>query len=242
MIDYINLADDLALWIRDKVGQAKAKGVVYGLSGGIDSAVVAGLAKKAFPQTSLGLMMPCHSDPQDLEDASLVAQALDLQTEIVDLTQAYDSLLASFPLDGTHIAKTNIKPRLRMTSLYYYGQSLSYLVLGGTNKSEYFIGYFTKHGDSGVDMMPIGGLTKRQVYKLGAVLNIPDKIIEKAPSAGLYKGQTDEDDLGFSYAYLDEKIENRSWTDSDLDQRILAMHKNSKHKYDRPLIYKREDD
>lgn len=232
----------MSKWLRKTVESAGAKGVVYGLSGGIDSAVVGAISKMAFGDKSLGLMLPCHSDPQDLKDGRLVAESLGLKTDIVDLGPAYDELIKNSIIDSNLDARSNLKPRLRTSCLYYYGQTLSYMVLGGTNKSEYFIGYFTKYGDSGVDIMPIADFTKTEIYKLARVLNIPDKIINKPPSAGLFEGQTDEDDLGFSYEYLDDKIINDSWDSSNLDQRILKLHENSKHKYQPPIIYRKEEE
>lgn len=216
-------------WIKETVMGAGAKGLVFGLSGGIDSAVVAGLAMLAFPETSLGLIMPCESLDEDEEDALLVANALGLPTEKVDLTNTYRELIkASF--DSEHkMAKANIKPRLRMTTLYYYAQSLNRLVAGGSNKSELYLGYYTKHGDSGVDMLLISDLVKEEVFELAEELKIPKKIIDKKPSAGLWKGQTDEDEMGFRYKDIDGFLRGEDVPEEAL-KKITRLHSISHHK------------
>lgn len=226
--------EDLVMWLKNKVGDAGADGLIFGLSGGIDSAVMAGLAKLAFPNNSLGLIMPCHSDDRDEEDAILVADALKLETLKVDLTQTYDTLLASCSLDKNNsLAKSNIKPRLRMTSLYYYGQSLNYLVAGPTNKSEFITGYYTKHGDSGVDILPLVDFIKSEIYELAEALNIPKKIIERVPSAGLWEDQSDEEEMGFSYESLEKYIKGEE-LDDRLREKIDSMYRRSSHKRSYP--------
>ncbi|MDO5028385.1 MAG: NAD(+) synthase [Bacillota bacterium] len=229
----------LVNWLRKKVLDAGCQGLVFGLSGGVDSAVVAALSKLAFPETSLGLIMPCHSKEEDEEDARLVAKALDLKVEKVDLGPTYDTLINSSRPFSHDLAKSNIKPRLRMTSLYYYGQSKNYLVLGPSNKSEYYVGYFTKHGDSGCDLFVLADFTKDQVYDLARALKIPKKIIDKKPSAGLVAGQSDEDDLGFSYDVLDAYI-NGHQIESKYKTIIDKMHNNTKHKRTMPEIFKKD--
>ncbi|NLJ78908.1 MAG: NAD(+) synthase, partial [Tissierellia bacterium] len=146
MKDIERYCDELVEWMRFKVLDAKGRGVVFGLSGGIDSAVVAGISKLAFPETALGVIMPCNSNPIDEEDALLVAERLDLKTRTVDLSETYNVLTKELQIqDGSSMAASNIKPRLRMTTLYYLAQSNGYLVLGCSNKSEFTVGYFTKH-------------------------------------------------------------------------------------------------
>lgn len=202
------LASKLVEWLRTQVEQAGCKGVVFGLSGGIDSAVVAGLAKRAFPEQALGVIMPCHSNPDDAAHALICAEAFDLPVATVDLSNAFDSLSEALPVSGDapRMAVANLKPRMRMTTLYYYASLRQALVLGTSNRSELTIGYFTKYGDGGVDLMPIAGLVKQQVRELAAILGVPQVIINKAPSAGLWEGQTDENEMGLSYAELDHYI------------------------------------
>jgi NAD+ synthase len=218
-------ATEIAGWLRERVTEAGARGLVVGLSGGIDSAVVAGLCQLAMPDQVVGVLLPCHGDLQDDVDARLVADHLRLPAVRIDLAPAYDALtaglqaaLAQLPAhrpraDTTddagaadRMALANVKPRLRMTSLYYLANSLHYLVAGTGNSCELTIGYFTKYGDGGVDVLPIGDLLKSGVRALALDLGIPDTVLDKPPSAGLWPGQTDEADMGFSYAELERYL------------------------------------
>jgi len=204
----MKLSDSISLWIKQKVENAGAKGVVLGLSGGIDSAVVAALAKKAVGIGNvLCLILPIKSNPQDEVDATLVAKSLGLSINFLNIEPMYNI----FPFLDTRqgLASSNLKARLRMCTIYYYANYYNYLVLGTGNKSEISIGYFTKYGDGGCDLLPIGDLTKTRVYKLAKELKIPAKIIKKAPSAGLWEGQTDEGEMGFTYKELDAFIDNK---------------------------------
>ncbi len=135
------------------------------------------------------------------------------------------------------MALANIKPRLRMTTLYYYAQNLGYLVLGPSNKSEFTVGYFTKHGDSGVDLLPIASFTKTQVRDLARELKIPNIIIEKPPTAGLWENQTDEKEMGFGYDVLDKYIETKTGPE-DIVEKIEHMNRISEHKRNMPPIFK----
>lgn len=190
--------EKIVSWMREIVKGAKAEGLVFGLSGGIDSAVVAGLAKLAFPETSLGIIMPCYSDPIDEKHGILVARALDLQVKKVDLSRTFDVLFSSIDEENKNkMAKINLKPRLRMTTLHYFAQNNNYLVAGSTNKSEFVVGYFTKYGDSGVDLLPLASFVKSEIRELARRLNIPEIIIEKPPTAGLWSNQNDEEKSRF---------------------------------------------
>ncbi|HZK33521.1 MAG TPA: NAD(+) synthase [Tissierellaceae bacterium] len=229
---------ELVKWIQEKVNDAGAKGVVFGLSGGIDSAVIAGIAKKAFPDNSLGITMPCHSDKEDEEHGNLVAEALDLKIRRVNLSDSFDTLLEAIDDENQQkLAVSNIKPRLRMTTLYYYAQSNNYLVLGPTNKSEFKVGYFTKHGDSGVDLLPLVSFVKSEIRDLARYLNIPSIVIEKPPTAGLWENQTDEEEMGFSYEVLDNYIKTGRGPDEIL-RKIDRMDNRSQHKKEYPPIFK----
>jgi len=199
------LADRISAWMAAQVRQAGAQGLVVGLSGGVDSAVVAVLGQRAVGDDLLGVLMPCHSLPEDGELAGLLARTFGLPTLTVDLTPVYDSLLASLP-PGSALARANLKPRLRMTTLYYLANERNYLVAGTGNRSELMMGYFTKYGDSGVDMLPLGGLLKTQVWELARALGVPEAIVNRAPSAGLWPGQTDEGEMGITYAVLDRTL------------------------------------
>jgi NAD+ synthase len=218
-------ATDLSDWIRDQVNAAGARGIVVGLSGGVDSAVVLRLAQLAMPDQVVGVLMPCHSEPRDEADARMVAEHFKVAAVRVDLAPVYDRLgsdlksaMSHMPQGIAPIAATdridprarvplaNIKPRLRMSVLYYVANSLHYLVAGTGNRSELLIGYFTKYGDGGVDILPIGHLLKSEVHALAKSLDVPASIIEKPPSAGLWLGQTDEAEMGFSYADLESYL------------------------------------
>lgn len=237
MKDIDIICKELVNWIQEKVRNAGAKGVVFGLSGGVDSAVIAGIAKKAFPDNSLGIIMPCHSDKLDEDHGILVANALNLETTKVDLTNSFDILLIAMPEKSQNkLAVSNIKPRLRMTTLYYYAQSNNYLVLGSSNKSEFTVGYFTKHGDSGVDLLPLASFVKSEIYDLARYLSIPKIIIEKPPTAGLWKNQTDEKEMGFSYDVLDKYIITGQGPD-EIVKKIDKMDRRSQHKRKYPPIF-----
>jgi NAD+ synthase len=205
------LAQKLASWIREVVSQAMGKGVVVGMSGGVDSSVVVALCKRVFPEVTLGVIMPCHSSKIDREHAELVAARFHIPVKVVVLDEVFDGLIKALPDDGydaaaRKVAENNIKPRLRMVTLYYFANRLDYLVVGSSNRSELSVGYFTKHGDGGSDLMPLGGLVKSQVLDLARYLDIPREIIDKPPAAGLWEGQTDEMEMGLTYAELDHYL------------------------------------
>jgi NAD+ synthase len=229
-----DLAQRLVSWIKERAEQANCGGVVFGLSGGIDSAVVGVICRRAFPKNSLGVMMPCHSSKEDLEDALAVAQQFAVPTVTVTLDEVFDCLLKALPDlkcdDKTKkLAEANLKPRLRMSTLYYLANRLNYLVVGTSNKSEIAVGYFTKYGDGGVDIMPLANLLKRDVNELARHLGIPKKLIEKAPSAGLWPGQTDEGEMGVTYKELDQYLASGQATDK-VRQKMDAMARASAHK------------
>ena len=228
------LAQKLTLWIDETVIAAGGKGVVFGLSGGIDSSVVAGLCKDAFPGACLGVIMPCYSDRLDQEHAELVAGTFHIPTKVVKLDGVFDSLLKVLADNGYDVAtkklsEANLKPRLRMLTLYYFANRLNYLVVGSSNRCELFIGYFSKYGDGGVDMMPLGNLVKSQVNDLAVYLRVPKAIIDKPPSAGLWSGQTDEEEMGLTYNELDHYLLTGE-AESEVKQRIELLKKRSNHK------------
>ncbi|MGI6363843.1 MAG: NAD(+) synthase [Bacillota bacterium] len=238
MVDYQEVTAKIVAWLKEKVSAAGAKGCVLGLSGGIDSAVVAALAQKAYPQDTLAVILPVESSPEDVEDAWLVARHLGLRAVEINLESVYHSFLAAFNTRepaGADLAAANIKPRLRMAALYYLAAKSNCLVVGTGNKSEIITGFFTKYGDAGVDLEPIGALVKHQVWELARFLQLPEKIIEKRPSAGLMPGLTDEDELGFSYRQLDEYILSGT-TDADAVEKIERAVLRSRHKQEMPPV------
>jgi NAD+ synthase len=241
---------ELADWLRQRVAASGANGIVVGLSGGVDSAVVLRLAQMAAPDHVVGVLLPCHSDPHDETDAKLVADLFNVRVIRIDLASAYDRLAADLksgmsrlspaqipttPSDSTDIRArvplANIKPRLRMSSLYYIANVLNYLVAGTGNRSELTIGYFTKYGDGGVDLLPIGHLLKSEVRALARALEVPASIIDKPPSAGLWLGQTDEEEMGFTYADLESYLTDGPEAVSPaLAMRIERLVRASEHK------------
>lgn len=233
----MGLADDIVNWIRAEVEEAAAEGIVLGLSGGVDSAVVAALSKKALGENLLGLIMPCQSEPEDEEDANLIASHLGIKTEQIDLETVFKEFLRILP-SGNRLAQANLKPRLRMITLYYFANKCNYLVAGTGNRSEIAVGYFTKYGDGGVDILPLGGLLKSEVRRLAGDLGIPKRIIEKAPSAGLWPDQTDEGEMGISYDELDKTIDVLESGKRDESNPLLVMVENlvrrSSHKRSPP--------
>ncbi|MBA7669066.1 NH(3)-dependent NAD(+) synthetase [subsurface metagenome] len=228
------IADKLISWIRDKVSSSGCKGVVVGLSGGLDSSVLAVLCHRAFPQSMLGVLMPCYSNQEDTEHAHAVATKFSIPTKTVILDTVFDALLKALPGDGVdptvnQIAKANLKARLRMLTLYYFANSLNYMVAGSGNRSELSVGYFTKYGDGGADILPLGNLVKGQVKELAGFLAIPQEIIDKPPSAGLWEGQTDEGELGLSYEELDRYLLSGE-ASAELRAKIESMIAASDHK------------
>jgi len=229
------MKNKIVSWIKKQVKLSGAKGIVLGLSGGIDSAVVSALCKEAVGKDKLlVLFMPCNSNPRDLKDARLVAAKLKLKSELVDLSCVYNNFLKVLPPAGG-LALGNLKPRLRMSTLYYFANKLNYLVCGTGNKSELLVGYFTKYGDGGVDILPIADLFKRQVRKLAEELKIPQGIITKPPTAGLWQGQTDEGEMGITYNELDDILDkfcnkNKQSASSVKVNKIKKMYRSSEHK------------
>jgi NAD+ synthase len=242
--------DAIVEWLRRRLAQSGARGFICGLSGGIDSAVVARLCQAAAPANTLAVLLPCHSDPQDEADARLVADHFRIPTVRIDLAPAYDVLIEDLsaaakavppeqlppgaqPSDDirARVPMANVKPRLRMTALYFVANTLNYLVAGTGNRSELAIGYFTKHGDGGVDLLPLGDLIKSEVRTAARELGVPDAILDKAPSAGLWLGQTDEAEMGFSYEVLENHLTKGPETVAPaLAMRIERLIRQSEHK------------
>ena len=219
-------------WLKDEVKKAGATGIVVGLSGGIDSAVVAALGRRAFGHEMLAVIMPCHSASVDAEDALLVAKALDIPCRTMDLTPAFDALSGELEKPGaalSRMANANLKARLRMSTLYAVAQTESFLVCGTSNRSEYETGYFTKYGDSASDLWPLADLFKTEVRAAAKVLDVPERIIDKAPTAGLWEGQTDEGEMGFSYDELDRYLLTGR-AEPKVRDRIEELRRHSEHK------------
>ena len=227
-------------FIRGFIESAGADGIVYGNSGGKDSALVGILCKMACDNT-VGLIMPCGSKRNyeiDKDDAEKIAGQYGISTRFVDLSDARNEMIRAIS-EKTQLndsATANIAPRLRMTALYAVASSENRLVAGTGNRSEGHMGYFTKWGDGAYDFNPIADLTVTEVYEYLSFLNAPGFIISKAPSAGLFDGQTDEGDMGITYKNIDRYLLNGM---ADMNSRIIIekFHKSSEHKRKKPLVF-----
>ena len=190
-------------FIKDQVNAAGASGAVLGLSGGLDSATVAFLAARALgPERVFALLMPVAgaTPPEDLDDAREVGSILGIETKEIEISKILDGYSQVLPMaEASPVVAGNLKARVRMTILYWHANLLNRLVLGTGNKTEIILGYSTKFGDAAADILPIVGLYKDEVRDLARRLGVPEQIIEKAPTAGLWPGQTDEGELGISY-------------------------------------------
>lgn len=243
-MDAASLCRDIINWLREKVISSGGRGTIFGLSGGVDSAVVAVLCRKAFPENSLGVIMPCYSPEAERSHAELVAKKFSIPCKTISLDRVFDEMLLALENKkadetGISLAAANLKPRLRMSVLYYLAAQHSYRVIGTGNKSEISIGYFTKYGDAGVDFEPIGDLLKEEVCELAAYLEIPREIIERKPTAGLWEGQSDEDELGFSYMELDSYLKGGK-VNPAVAAKIKAMQQASQHKCNMPPVFTRK--
>lgn len=227
-------------WIREQVKASGCKGVVVGESGGKDSATVTALCVEALGKENVvGITMPCNSLSTDTEHAKLVADTFGIKLLEVNIAGAFNTLKNTIEAEHevSDLAAANIKPRLRMTTLYAVAQSLNYLVVGTDNLSEMVMGYFTKWGDGGYDFNPLGDLTMREVLELGRELGVPEPILTKAPSAGLWQGQTDEQEMGVTYKAIEEYIKTGTTDPASLEV-IERTNKRTQHKREMPYIYK----
>jgi NAD+ synthase len=223
------LADDLAAWIRKRIEMAGAGGAVLGLSGGVDSAVTAFLASRAIGGESvLAVNMPCGSDPLDGQLASMAAARAGVRYRVIPLDGVYESLVAAAGLEDTgRLPLANIKPRLRMTVLY--ALSGGRLVLGSGNYSESLVGYSTKWGDGAADIAPLARLYKDEISELAVILGVPAEIVSRPPTAGLWAGQTDEGEMGFTYPELRRHFEGLP-VDPAAAAKIDSLHRAGTHK------------
>ena len=239
MRDYNEELEKRVAFIKELLKNSGAEGIVYGNSGGKDSAL-AGILSKMACENTLGVMMPCQSKrnyEEDIVDAMEVAEQFNIKTITVDLTKLKNEFEKTFSnIEITAKALTNVNPRLRMTTLYAVAQSKNMLVCGTGNRSEGYMGYFTKWGDGAYDFNPIGDLTVREIYEFLNFLNAPKAIIEKAPSAALFEGQTDEKEMGITYEEIDDYILKGESTPEGLE--IIERHHNaSMHKRESLKIY-----
>ena len=222
-IDLEKTKSDIVEFIKSKVSEANSDGIAIGLSGGIDSTLVAYLACEAVGSDRVfGIVMPSSTTPtEDKIHGIQIAQHLGIDYKEIAIDSILNEFLSVTQLDNDNLAIGNLKARIRMSTLYYYANFKNYLVIGTGNKSEILIGYFTKHGDGACDMEPIGDLYKSEVFKLSESLNISEEILNKPPRAGLWENQTDEDEIGMSYALLDEIL--YLYTEKDMKNTEIAQ-------------------
>lgn len=241
MTDINQKIDKTVEWLRNKVNEANCKGLVVGVSGGIDSAVVCYLIKKAFPNDSMGVIMSIKSNPKDRDDALKVINGCNIEYLDLELTEPQNIILDTvlnglkeknlYKEDYLRISDANLRARVRMSTIYTVANNLGYLVVGTDNAAEIHTGYFTKHGDGGVDLVPLANITKREVYEWAKALGVHEDVINKAPSAGLWEGQTDEIEMGTTYDMIDSVVEGRLDEVPEKDQEIIArLHRISEHK------------
>ena len=254
------LSDDITNWMQKEVAARNAEGAIVGLSGGVDSAVIAGLVKKAFGDNSLGLLLPCDgSISKDDKYARMTAEKFDMDTVELNLKEVYNTYMNIFStVDGEKLgieeydrnewpqtgvkaknvdnhAAHNMKPRLRMIALHYIAEKFNYVVMGTSNKSEIITGYYTNYGDNATDLRPLGDLFKSEVWDLAREIGVPEEIIERPPSGGLRGGETDEEDIGISYDKLEEIYKSLN------NNRSLDEFKNEKIDLVKYLITKAEN-
>lgn len=240
MRDYQLELEERVRFIQECLASASAQGIVFGNSGGKDSALVGILCKLACANT-VGLIMPCRSQRSfdlDRQDGEELAQAFGIEVRVVNLQPVFEA--AEKALEGvsclTELASANLAPRLRMAALYAVAASENRLVAGTGNRSELHLGYFTKWGDCACDFNPIADLTVTEVYQFLRFLQAPACILEKAPSAALFDGQTDEGELGLSYGQIDTYLLGQPVTGPEREI-IERYHRASAHKRRMPLTY-----
>lgn len=242
MRDYKVELEERKQFIRKCLEDSGAKGIVFGNSGGKDSALV-GILCKAACENTVGIILPCMSKRnygEDTDDALEVAEKFGIETRRIDLTPVREAIVAAVSKENGElgsVALSNIAPRLRMTSLYAVAANEGRLVAGTGNRSEGYMGYFTKWGDGAYDINTISDLTVTEIYEFLRFLGAPESIIKKAPSAALFEGQTDEKEMGITYAAIDKFL--LTGEVSDADKAIIDRHHSrSEHKRTAPKSFR----
>ncbi|MCR4633178.1 MAG: NAD(+) synthase [Erysipelotrichaceae bacterium] len=251
MTDAVRETEKIVQFVKDYFEKNHLKGAVLGISGGKDSGVVAAIMCKALgPENVVGITLPCHSKEADAADAKLVAEKFGFELLNIDLTEVFDAFkvqigkLGEFSEEELKNSDINLKPRLRMASVYYMAALLSavkggtYVVPGTSNACELYVGYFTKGGDSVYDIAPIYSLTVEEVIKVGEVLGVPEKVLYRTPDDGI-SGLSDEDKMGVKYADIGKIIRGQE-VDEKEREKIEVLHRKAAHKFNIP-VYKIED-
>lgn len=241
-------------FIRTRVSESGVDGVVIGVSGGVDSAVITSIAVRALgPEKINAFFYPSLTTPSDdLGDVKELCSILGVKLTIIDIQNIIQSFSDAIgkPEDNDALEWMNLKPRIRQSIWYFFANKLDCLVCGSSNKSELMIGYYTKFGDGAADILPIGDVYKTHVYQLAEFLELPEKFLEKSPSAGLFEGQTDESEIGMTYTKLDsilfglelfrtdEEIADRLVIPISEVKKVRSMIYKSEHKRRGPIIFK----
>ncbi|SHF65809.1 NAD(+) synthase [Ornithinibacillus halophilus] len=241
-----NEVENIVKWLQEQVETTGVKGLLVGVSGGLDSAVVANLIKQACPNDSVGVIMPLNSDPEGMKHAQSVIDQCGIKGMTVDLTETHQTMFSTiknelkndFNESNEQLADANLRARLRMSTLYTIATNFNYLVVGTDNAAEWYTGYFTKYGDGGVDILPISDFTKGEVREMAQYLGVPDEVINKKPSADLWEGQTDEAEMGTTYDKIDAYLKGETIPEEDKAV-IERMHARSAHKRNPLPQYKR---
>lgn len=238
---------EIEKFIKDYLESNHMDKIILGLSGGVDSSLVAALTKEAVGKDRLMcIMMPIESNPADLEDAIKVAEALDVNYIVLDGSEPFRANVKLFQEQGIELDRStlsNLKVRMRMSYLYAYAQKARGLVIGTDNMDERYTGYFTKYGDGAADLLPIVYLTKAEVVEAAKILGVPTKLAERVPTAGLFEGQTDETEMGVKYSDLDAYLLGKQIPEEAV-AKIERLHRISEHKrieIPTPKEYEREN-
>ena len=222
---------EIESFLKTYLEESHCKAYVLGLSGGVDSSLVAAIARKAVGKDKLFCYaLDIESNPNDLIDAKKVAEELDLNLEFINLSKTYHSYLKDLKgKDFIRLTKSNLKVRMRMVALFAFAQEKSGLVLGTDNMDERYVGYFTKYGDGAADVLPIVYLTKKEVREAAELYGLSSLLANRIPSAGLFEGQTDETEMGVKYEDLDNYLLGGK-VEKSVEERIEHLHKISEHK------------
>ncbi len=241
--DYARITEEFEKFLLDQIEKNNAKGLILGLSGGVDSAVLAYLCKRKLKDKTLAIIMPDTSitPNSETEDAFKMISLTGIEHKLIDIKPIVNEY--SMYLEPNDRAKGNLRARIRTNILYYYANVKNYLVLGSSDKSEYLIGYFTKFGDGASDITPIISLYKLQVREIAKYLGVPEQVISKKSSPYLWKGHEAEDEIGVTYENIDsilycifdkkfsvEETANLTKIDKPTIEKILQLNKNSEHK------------
>lgn len=248
--DYKSIKKEIERFLLDEVKTRQANGLVLGLSGGIDSAVVAALCSGILREKTLALLLPDSkiTPLQETEDGIQLAKQLGLDYKIIDINPIHSEFVKY--LEPNERALGNLRARIRANILYYHANITNSLVLGSSDKSEFLIGYFTKHGDGSSDLQPIVSLYKIQIREFAKYLNIPNKIIQKKSSPHLWSHHVAENELGISYEEIDlvlycmidkqmskNEIIKMSGVSEQVFDKIYSLYKNSEHKRIMPKAF-----